>query len=147
MVEASRDGGAETGTTRSADNLVHDLITIANDLRRHIDSTLAELAYEDRRPVFAPLLSLVWQGGVPQGRLAEALGVSPQAASQTVGLAERAGFVTRVSNPDDGRSKLVVLTELGRAFVADGAAAITRGSSARAGSPASTSRSGGCEPG
>jgi DNA-binding MarR family transcriptional regulator len=110
---------------RSADNLVHDLITVANDLRRHIDDALAERGYEHRRPGFAPLLSLVWQGGVPQGRLAAALGVSPQAASQTVGLAADAGFVTRIPNPEDGRSKLVVLTELGRAFVADGAAAIT----------------------
>lgn len=110
---------------RSADNLVHDLIAIANDLRRHIDDALAERGYEHRRPGFAPLLSLVWQGGVPQGQLAAALGVSPQAASQTVGLAERAGFVARIPNPGDGRSKLVVLTDLGRAFVADGAAAIT----------------------
>ncbi len=110
---------------RSADNLVHDLIVIANDLRHHIDDALAERGYEHRRPGFAPLLSLVWKGGVPQGPLAMALGVSPQAASQTVGLAADAGFVNRMPNPDDGRSKLVVLSELGRAFVADGAAAIT----------------------
>ena len=110
---------------RSVDNLVHDLIAVANDLRRHIDEALAERGYEHRRPGFAPLLSLVWRGGVPQGRLAAALGVSPQAASQTVGLAADAGFVTRIPNPEDGRSKLVVLTEHGRAFVADGAAAIT----------------------
>lgn len=113
------------GGVRSADNVVHDLIAIANDLRRHIDRELAAGGYEHRRPGFAPLLSLVWRGGVPQGRLADALGVSPQAASQTVGLAVRAGFVARVPNPDDGRSKLVVLTDLGRSFVADGAAAIT----------------------
>lgn len=121
MVEAND----EVGVVRSADNLVHDLIAIANDLRRHIDSELAAAGYDHRRPGFAPLLSLVWRGGVPQGRLAEALDVSPQAASQTVGLAARAGFVARVPNPDDGRSKLVVLTDLGRSFVADGAAAIT----------------------
>lgn len=125
MVEAWGAAGEPGGAVRSADNLVHDLIAIANDLRRHIDAALAERGYEHRRPAFAPLLSLVWQGGVPQGRLAAALGVSPQAASQTVGLAERAGFVTRVPNPEDGRSKLVVLTELGRAFVGDGAASIT----------------------
>lgn len=121
MVEANGAAGA----VRSADNLVHDLIAIANDLRRHIDSVLAERGYEHRRPAFAPLLSLVWQGGVPQARLAEALGVSPQAASQTVGVAARAGLVTRVPNPEDGRSKLVVLTEHGRSFVAEGAEAIT----------------------
>ncbi len=125
MVEARRATGNPTGTVRSADNLVHDLIAIAHDLRRHIGEALAARGYDHRRPGFAPLLSLVWHGGVPQGRLAAALGVSPQGASQVVGLAARAGFVARVPNPEDGRSKLVVLTDLGRAFVADGAAAIT----------------------
>jgi DNA-binding MarR family transcriptional regulator len=125
MVEATSGVGAAPGVVRSADNVVHDLIAIANDVRRHIDRELAAAGYDHRRPGFAPLLSLVWRGGVPQGRLADALGVSPQAASQAVGLAVRAGFVARVPNPDDGRSKLVVLTDLGRSFVADGAAAIT----------------------
>jgi DNA-binding MarR family transcriptional regulator len=106
------------------DNLVHDVIAIANDLRRHIDRTLADLGYEHRRPGFAPLLAAIHRDPVPQGRLAETLGVTPQAASQVVGLAEQAGFVARVPNPDDGRSKLVALTEHGRSFVADGAAAI-----------------------
>jgi len=118
------DVGRYPGSHRSADNVVHHLIAIANDLRRHIDRTLADAGYEQRRPGFAPLLALVWKGAVPQGQLAEALGVSAQAASQTVGLAARAGFVARVANPDDGRSKLVELTNLGRAFVTDGAAAI-----------------------
>ena len=121
MIETSGDAGA----VRGADNLVHDLIAIANDLRRHIDTVLAERGFEHRRPAFAPLLSLVWQSGVPQARLAEALSVSPQAASQMVGAAASAGLVTRVPNPDDGRSRLVVLTDHGRSFVAEGAAAIT----------------------
>ena len=124
MVEAMGGGRGRTGTVRSADNLVHDLIAVANDLRRRVDVTLADLGYEDRRPGFAPLLSLVWRHGVPQGRLAQEMGVSAQAASQAVGLAEQAGYVTRVVKPEDRRSKLVVLTDLGRAFVADGAAAI-----------------------
>ena len=109
---------------RSAENTVHDLIAIANDLRRHIRADLAARGYTELRPAFAPLLTRIWQGPVPQGRLADALGVSPQAASQTVGSAEQAGYVTREPNPEDRRSKLVVLTPLGRAFVADGGAAI-----------------------
>jgi DNA-binding MarR family transcriptional regulator len=106
------------------ENLVHDLIAVANDLRRHIDRALADLGYEHRRPGFAPLLSALRHEPVPQGRLAGILGVSPQAASQVVGLAEQAGLVERVPNPGDRRSKLVVLTGHGRSFVADGAAAI-----------------------
>ena len=102
---------------RSAENTAHDLIAISNDLRRHINDDLAALGYVELRPSFAPLLSKLWQGGVPQGLLAEAMGVSAQAASQTVGLAEQAGYVVREPNPDDGRSKVVVLTDLGRQFV------------------------------
>jgi DNA-binding MarR family transcriptional regulator len=109
---------------RSAENTVHDLIAIGNDLRRHIRADLAARGYSELRPSFAPLLTRIWRGPVPQGRLADALGVSPQAASQTVGSAEQAGYVRREPNPDDGRSKLVALTPLGRAFVADGGAAI-----------------------
>jgi len=125
VVESEREVERGSETHRSADNVVHHLIAIANDLRRHIDRVLADSGYEHRRPAFAPLFSLLWKGAVPQGRLAEALGVSAQAASQSVGFAARAGFVARVANPDDGRSKLVELTDLGRAFVSDGADAIT----------------------
>jgi len=109
---------------RSADNTIHDLIAVSNDLRRHIDDTLSGLGYVELRPSFAPLLARIWEHGVPQGRLAGAMGVSPQAASHTVGLAERAGYVTRETNPDDRRSKLVALTDLGRSVVRDGATAI-----------------------
>lgn len=109
---------------RSADNTVHDLIAISNDLRRHINDDLRRRGYGELRPSFAPLLSRIRGDGVPQGRLADELGVSVQAASQTVGLAEHAGYVTRVPNPNDGRSKLVVLTDLGRHFVEHGAMAI-----------------------
>ncbi len=109
---------------RSADNTVHDLIAISNDLRRHINDDLRRRGYGDLRPSFAPLLSRIREDGIPQGRLADELGISVQAASQTVGLAEQAGYVTRVANPNDGRSKLVVLTDAGRRFVEHGAIAI-----------------------
>lgn len=108
---------------RSAANTVHDLIAISNDLRSHITENLRCRGYGGLRPSFAPLLSRIWAGAVPQGRLAKQLGVSVQAASQTVGAAERVGYVARVPNPDDGRSKLVVVTDLGRRLVEEGAEA------------------------
>jgi len=117
-------GADRRAAVRGVDNTIHDLIAVSNDLRRHIRADLAARGHAELRPSFAPLLTRIRAGGVPQGRLAEAMGVSPQAASQTVGLAEQAGYVTREPNPDDRRSKLVVLTDAGRAFVADGGAAI-----------------------
>lgn len=109
---------------RSVDNTVHDLIAISNDLRRHLTEDLRALGYEDLRPAFGPLLSHVWERGLPQTSIAEALGVSVQAASQTVTAAEQAGYVTRMPNPDDGRSKLVTITESGRRLVGHGGEAI-----------------------
>jgi len=117
-------GGAPAATSRAVDNTVHDLIALANDLRRHIDADLRRRGYDDRRAGFAPLFSAVWETGIPQVRLARRLGVSAQAASQTVSLAVRAGYVERRPNPDDGRSKLVVITDRGRRFVEHGAVAI-----------------------
>lgn len=109
---------------RSADNTVHDLIALSNDVRRHADRVLAERGYTDVRPSFAVLLSLVWRKGVPQSRLVDALGVSAQAASQTIGLAEEAGYVARSPNPHDRRSKIVVMTPHGRRLVEHGASAV-----------------------
>lgn len=112
------------GPLRSAENTVHDLIAVSNDLRQHVERDLVAQGYLDLRPRFAPLLTRLRHGPVAQGRLAAALGVSAQAASQTVTLAEAAGYVTRLSNPDDGRSKLVVLTDQGRALIGAGALAL-----------------------
>ena len=109
---------------RSAENTVHDLIAVANDLRRHITEDLRRRGYDSLRPTFGPLLARIWHEAIPQGRLADELGVSVQAASQTITLAEAAGYVTREPNPSDGRSKLVVISDAGRRFVEHGVEAI-----------------------
>lgn len=114
---------AATGP-RSLDNTVHDLVALANDLRSRVDADLRVGGYVDRRPALAPLLAAVWSEAIPQVDLARNLGVSVQAASQAVRLAEQAGYVARTLNPHDRRSKLVEITERGRAFVTAGAMAI-----------------------
>lgn len=108
------------------DNHVHDLIAVANDLRSHLTDSLARVGYEGLRPSFAPLFARLWAGGIALGQLADALGVSLQAASQSVALAEELGYVVREPNPADGRSKLVSMTPRGRQFVRDGAAAASQ---------------------
>jgi DNA-binding MarR family transcriptional regulator len=127
-VSSEHAQGAQLDVTatqpHSADNLVHDLIAISNDLQRHVTGDLRRRGYEGLRPSFARLLSSVWEAGLAQSRLADELGVSVQAASQTVSLAEEVGYVMREPNPEDGRSKLVVITPLGRRFVRDGTEAV-----------------------
>ncbi len=109
---------------RSVDNTVHDLVALANDLRARIDDDLRAGGYTDRRPALAPLLAAVWSEAIPQVDLARILGVSVQAASQAVRLAEQSGCVARTPNPRDRRSKLVAITERGRDFVTAGAMAV-----------------------
>ncbi|MBF6241597.1 homoprotocatechuate degradation operon regulator, HpaR [Nocardia otitidiscaviarum] len=61
------------------------------------------------------LFPLLLGGGLRASDLAARLGVSRQAAAQVVGTLERAGYITRVDDPGDGRAKLVCLTARGRA--------------------------------
>jgi DNA-binding MarR family transcriptional regulator len=54
------------------------------------------------------------------GALAERLGVSQQAASKAVADLQRRGYVLREPDPDDGRARLVALTERGNAAIEAG---------------------------
>ena len=54
------------------------------------------------------------------GSLAERLGVSQQAASKAVADLERRGYVRREADPDDGRARIVALTERGEAAIEAG---------------------------
>ena len=54
------------------------------------------------------------------GTLAERLGVSQQAASKAVADLERRGYVRRAADPDDGRARIVALTDRGEDAIAAG---------------------------
>jgi len=80
--------------------------------------------HRDLRPSFALLISLVASAPRPLTQLARELAISPQAASQLVGLAERAGYLGREPNPADRRSAWLVLTPAGERLVRDGVASL-----------------------
>lgn len=105
---------------RYRDNLARHLIGISRDLQGRVLESLAARGHRGLRPSFGPPLSLVWDEGRPLSTLASELGISNQAASQLVNLAEDAGYLERRPNPADRRSRLIVLTRGGRALVADG---------------------------
>ncbi|WP_051023016.1 MarR family winged helix-turn-helix transcriptional regulator [Nocardia pneumoniae] len=60
------------------------------------------------------LFPLLLGGGLRASDLASRLGVTRQAAAQVIGTLERAGYLTRIDDPGDGRAKLVCLTPRGR---------------------------------
>ncbi|GAB3570805.1 hypothetical protein GCM10027445_25020 [Amycolatopsis endophytica] len=73
---------------------------------------------EQVRPVHGFALShLMSTGGATAVELGAYLGVTKQGAAHVVGELERAGYVERVGHPTDGRSRLIVTTQRGRALV------------------------------
>lgn len=65
-------------------------------------------------PAHMPVLLALEAGPLPQKALAQRAGVEQPTMTATLNRMERDGLVTRLSNPDDGRSSLVSLTELAR---------------------------------
>jgi DNA-binding MarR family transcriptional regulator len=107
--------------SRYRDNLARHLIGISRDLQSRVRHSLSEdLGFRGLRPSFGPFLSLIWDEGRPLATIAGALAISRQACSQLANLAEAAGYLERRPNPEDRRSRLVMLTPRGRALVEEG---------------------------
>ncbi|WP_165990078.1 MarR family transcriptional regulator [Streptomyces sp. YIM 98790] len=70
--------------------------------------------YADLRPVHGLVFQLLSAEGATGSELAERLGITKQAAGQTVDDLERRGYVERRPHPAGGRRKLVVLTDKAR---------------------------------
>ncbi len=108
---------------RYRDNLARHLIAVARDLQHRLMNHLVDACgHRDLRPSFGVLITLVAREPRPLSQLARELAISPQAASQLVNLAERAGYLARQSDPRDRRAKWPVLTEAGERLVRDAVA-------------------------
>lgn len=84
--------------------------------RSLIDELHRELAahgHPDVRPAYGFALQAVGRDGASASEIGRRLGVSKQAAGKTVEKLEGLGYVERVDDPEDGRRKLVGLTERG----------------------------------
>ncbi len=111
---------------RYQDNLPRHLIGIARHLQTRLMHDLTERrGYGSLRLSYGAFLSLIWEAGRPISAIAEELAISKQACSQIANRIEQAGYLERRENPDDGRSKVVVLTRRGKALVAHGAELIS----------------------
>ena len=84
--------------------------------RTLIDQLHTELAvrgHPDMRPAHGFTMQAIGLDGTTSGELGRRLGVSKQAAGQTVDRLTEIGYVERRSDPADGRRKLVRLTPRG----------------------------------
>ena len=84
--------------------------------RSLIDDLHVELArqgHPDVRPVHGFVLQAIGPDGTTAVELGRRLGISKQAAGKTIATLERLGYVHRAPAPDDGRQKVVELTDRG----------------------------------
>jgi DNA-binding MarR family transcriptional regulator len=77
-----------------------------------------DLDLADYRPRFSPIVrTLVAQGPLSVRALADAVGVTHSAASQTVAQLTKAGFTTQEPGPTDARQRVVHLTDRTRSLL------------------------------
>ncbi len=89
------------------------LLTAAGSLVDDIHHGVVARGFTDTRPTHGFVFSLIAPHGATVTDIAEHLGFTRQAASQTVDELARKGYVERRPHPHDARARLVVLTELG----------------------------------
>ena len=73
--------------------------------------------FPDMTAAHHPLFESIDPGGTRLTVLAARAGMTHQSMGELVGALEQRGYVERRSDPSDGRVRLVVLTEKGRAAV------------------------------
>ena len=80
-----------------------------------IDAALRDAGFDDIRPSAANVFPFVRSEGITVSELAGLARVRKQTMAQAVEQLELSGYVERRPNPSDRRSRLVCLTERGRA--------------------------------
>lgn len=80
-----------------------------------IDAALREAGFDDIRPSAANVFPFVPPDGITVSELAELARVRKQTMAQAVDQLERTGYVERRPSPRDRRSRLVFLTDRGKA--------------------------------
>lgn len=106
-------------TARHAPSGLFSLLRVAGVVESRVDAKLAPIGLS--LPKLAALDRLVKAGGsLPLGHLAERLACVKSNVTQLVDRLEAEGLVSRTPDPEDGRSRLAVVTDTGRARHAEG---------------------------
>ncbi|MGI8590114.1 MAG: MarR family winged helix-turn-helix transcriptional regulator [Nakamurella sp.] len=105
-------------------------LRVAAQLVDGVQAGLVSRGFPDVRPVHGFAFAVLSGGDTTTAGLATSLGVTKQAAAQLVDHLVGCGYLTRRSDPRDGRAQLLVLTERGHACTAaaeQAAAAVIEG--------------------
>ena len=87
------------------------------DYAQRAISKLRASGYADLAQFQAELLSEIATHGERISAIAKKLGMSKQAAGETVGQLEKMGFLTKIPDTTDSRATLVELTPQGQQFI------------------------------
>jgi DNA-binding MarR family transcriptional regulator len=96
---------------------VTSLLRVHRALLAALDDVLRDLELTFARYELLVLLYFSRTGALPSSTIEAQLEVHQTTVSVIVSRLEKQGFVTRVPHPDDGRSRLVSLTDTGEAVV------------------------------
>lgn len=89
----------------------------ASWVRQQIMAALRDAGFDDVLPAHLSVLQHPGPDGQRPGLLATRTNLSKQAMNHLLRQLERGGYIVREPDPEDGRSRLVRLTEQGRAAV------------------------------
>ena len=92
-------------------------LAVAGGVTARMREQLATAGFDDVRDSLGYVVQGLLAGDTTVTALAARLGVSPQAVSKSVTELERAGYVRRGHDPDDGRARPLRLTARGNALV------------------------------
>ena len=87
------------------------------EVRRRLLQRLREQGFDDLEPAHLNVLQYPGPQGARPSELAARLQMSKQALNYLLGQLERLGYLERHADPDDLRSKRIVLTERGRSAI------------------------------
>ncbi|KZX59028.1 hypothetical protein A3709_15850 [Halioglobus sp. HI00S01] len=104
------------------DNFARHILAVSIHLQSEIMNALTvKHGHSQLRINFEPYMNLAGEHGARLSDIATRLGISRQAANQAVNQIERAGYVERTPDPQDGRAKLLTLTDDGKSITRQGA--------------------------
>jgi DNA-binding MarR family transcriptional regulator len=81
--------------------------------RRRMYERVMAAGFDDVTPAQFEIFRFPGVDGMRPGEVAELAGLSKQAVNDVLGQLERSGYLTRGAHPDDGRARVVHLTDRG----------------------------------
>ena len=110
----------EIETPTLIDHVGWRLWRLARQWKVEFDTEMLRRGYPWITEARGAVIGQLRPGGLPQSALTSALGISKQAVQQQVDELVGEGAVERVPDPADGRGRIVRLTKLGIASIAEG---------------------------